>query len=97
MNRKLVISLVVLSLGLGSSTPVAAGTEYNSGGAMIADVVVARPLCFVATLVGTAFFVISLPFSVPTGGVARAKDALVVTPARATFARPLGDLDSLTD
>jgi ABC-type sugar transport system substrate-binding protein len=92
MKRKLVITLCALAIGLAGSTGASA---QDDGAAMIADVVIARPACFVATVVGSAFFVISLPFALATKKVKGAAEALVVTPARATFTRPLGDLDSL--
>jgi hypothetical protein len=95
MKRKLILSFCVLALSFASVTRVSADNG-NGGGAMMADAVIARPLCLAATIVGTAFFVISLPISLMTGSTERARDALVVTPAKATFQRPLGDLDGLT-
>ena len=96
MKRKLIISCCVLSLGLGSITSGAASSG-NDGGAMIADMLIARPTCLAATIIGTAFFIVSVPFLAPAGSVSRAADALVVTPAKATFSRRLGDFDSLKD
>jgi hypothetical protein len=61
-----------------------------SGGAMIADALIARPLLAVATLGGTALFVVSLPFSAMGGNVDAAAEALIKTPAEATFRRCLG-------
>ncbi|KPA89494.1 hypothetical protein [Pseudomonas asplenii] len=60
--------------------------------AMIGDLLVARPLLVGATLVGTAVFVVSLPFTVFGGvdGVGKAGKALVVDPGKAAFARCLG-------
>ena len=95
MKRKLIMSFCVLALSFASVTRAAADNG-NGGGAMIADALIARPLCLAATIVGSAFFVVSLPISLATGSADRARDALVVTPAKATFSRPLGDLDGLT-
>ncbi|MGQ4878024.1 hypothetical protein ACOJCM_05570 [Billgrantia sp. LNSP4103-1] len=61
-----------------------------SGAAMIADALIARPLLAVATIGGTALFVISLPFSAMGGNVEAAAETLVKTPAEATFRRCLG-------
>ncbi|MGR2739926.1 hypothetical protein ACUY1T_15915 [Billgrantia sp. Q4P2] len=61
-----------------------------SGGAMVADALIARPLLLVATLGGTALFVVSLPFSAMGGNVDAAAETLVKTPAEATFRRCLG-------
>ena len=74
-----------------------AGASEGEGGAIIADVVVARPLCLAATAVGSVFFVLALPFAAATRSVDHTAQALVVTPARATFTRPLGDFESLKD
>ncbi len=62
-----------------------------------ADALVVRPLCFVATILGSAVFVVTLPFTAPSGGVDTAAEALVVKPAHATFTRELGDMESLSD
>ncbi len=60
---------------------------------MIVDFVLLRPLGIVATAVGTVFFIVSLPFSVPTGSAGKAFHKLVGEPASFTFARPLGQVD----
>lgn len=58
--------------------------------AMVGDLLVARPLLIAATLVGTAVFIVSLPFSALGGNVEEAADALVGDPGREAFARCLG-------
>lgn len=57
---------------------------------MVGDLVVARPLLIGATLVGTAAFLVSLPFTALGGNVGEAADALVVEPGREAFVRCLG-------
>ena len=64
--------------------------EEATGEGMIADFVLLRPLGIGATAVGTVFFIVSLPFSAPSGSVGVAFRKLVVEPATFTFARPLG-------
>jgi hypothetical protein len=59
-------------------------------GAIFGDVVFARPLLFAITAVGTALYVVTLPATLLTGTAGDAGDALVVTPAAATFTRCLG-------
>ena len=59
------------------------------------DVVIARPACLLATLVGTVIFVVALPIAATSGSVHDTADALVKQPAAATFTRPLGDFSSL--
>lgn len=58
--------------------------------AMVGDLLIARPLGAALTVIGTAAFVVSLPFSALGGNVGEAADALVVAPAKLTFARCLG-------
>ena len=58
--------------------------------AMAVDGLVVRPVSFVATVLGGAFFVVTLPFSAAGGNSGAAWDQMVAAPARATFVRPLG-------
>ncbi|HET8708426.1 MAG TPA: hypothetical protein VFM46_19115 [Pseudomonadales bacterium] len=64
--------------------------ERPTGLAMAGDVVLARPLLFVGTVIGTALFIVSSPFSLLGGNIGEAGKTLVVTPAKATFVRCLG-------
>lgn len=65
-------------------------SDTTSGGAMIVDAVFARPLGFVATVIGTAVYTVSLPFSIAGGNEHDARKNLVYSPAGYTFKRPLG-------
>lgn len=58
--------------------------------AMIADVVLVRPVMLAITAIGSVFFVVSLPFSLIGGNARDAADTLVVQPANNTFVRCLG-------
>jgi hypothetical protein len=64
--------------------------EEASAEGIIIDFALLRPLGVAATVVGTGFFVASLPFSVITGSTGVAFRKLVAEPASFTFARPLG-------
>ncbi|MBT4519713.1 MAG: hypothetical protein HOC23_06885 [Halieaceae bacterium] len=64
--------------------------ESPSAAAMAGDLVVARPIGLVMTVLGTAAFVVSLPFTVVAGSVGEAADTLMVGPAKTTFVRCLG-------
>ena len=50
-----------------------------------------RPLGIVGTVVGAATFVLSLPFTLPTGSAGDAAREMVGKPFEYTFNRPLGD------
>ncbi len=94
ISRALVTkALVALLLIGGLNTQAFASRDQEqvpSATAMVADLVVARPLGVVATVVGSAVFVVSLPFSALGGNVDEAADKLVISPAKETFVRCLG-------
>jgi hypothetical protein len=69
-------------------------TEDGSVEDIILDGLLLRPGGIVATVVGTAVFVVTLPFSIPTRSVDKAAQKLIVDPAKYTFVRPLGQVDS---
>lgn len=60
---------------------------------MAADLILVRPLGFVATLAGSAIFIVSIPFSAIGGNTEEAWETLVVSPATYTFKRPLGGFE----
>ncbi len=59
-------------------------------GAMIIDGLVVRPVAFVATVIGSVFYVVTLPFSALAGNAGEAGEKMVVKPAEYTFTRCLG-------
>ncbi len=64
--------------------------ERPSAGAMAIDLLVARPALLVATVAGTAVFLVGLPFSAMGGNIQESGDTLVRGPAEAAFRRCLG-------
>jgi hypothetical protein len=93
MKTTITAALCAVALLAGSIMPAQA--EDNSSLAVAADVVIARPACLVATIVGSALFLVCLPVAIPSKSVKKVADTLVVAPAKATFTRPLGELSSL--
>ncbi|MFZ5655091.1 MAG: multidrug transporter [Pseudomonadota bacterium] len=61
-----------------------------SGVAMGADLIIGRPMLLAATVLGTAIWLVALPFSALGGNVKESGDKLVVWPAKNTFVRCLG-------
>lgn len=61
-----------------------------TAGGTTADLLLARPGGAVATVLGTAIFVVGLPFTLINGSTEQAAQTLIVQPANYTFARPLG-------
>jgi hypothetical protein len=63
-----------------------------TGGEMLADALLVRPVMLASTVITTAVFVVSLPFSLLGGNVGDAAKGLVVEPVKYTFVRPLGEM-----
>ncbi|MFI8481926.1 multidrug transporter [Pseudomonas sp. NPDC078700] len=57
---------------------------------MIGDLLIARPLLIGATIIGTAAFIVSLPFTALGGNIDEAATALIQEPGREAFQRCLG-------
>jgi len=64
--------------------------QYPTSMEMTADLLVVRPVAFVATILGTLTFVLSVPFSALGGNTEQAADLMVVAPFQSTFLRCLG-------
>jgi len=87
------VAVCCLSLAL----PMAAFSEENSstvvespsGVAMTADLL-ARPVLLGVTIIGSAIWLVGLPFTALGGNVKQSADVLVTTPAMHTFVRCLG-------
>ena len=101
-TKSRVFSLAAAAALLAASATAAAGdssdASFNSqpdstpsSGAIAMDVLVLRPLSLVGTVLGTAVFVVGLPFEVLSGDVSGPAKRLVGQPAAFTFTRPLGD------
>jgi hypothetical protein len=94
MKTKLLTALCALTI-LSSATPALASDDKSLEA--LADVALVRPGCFVATVGGTALFIVALPFAAMSKSVKKTARALIVSPARATFTRPVGDFSSLQE
>lgn len=64
-----------------------------NSGVMALDAAIGRPLGLAATVAGTALFVVTLPFTAPSGSAREAAHGLIVQPGGWTFVRPLGRSD----
>jgi hypothetical protein len=89
-----VLFLCATSLVHAAEDSYPARTEDVSAETIIVDGLLLRPGGLVATVVGTAVFVVTLPFSIPTKSVDKAAQKLIVDPAKYTFVRPLGLVES---
>ncbi|MFO7552312.1 MAG: hypothetical protein R6W80_12960 [Haliea sp.] len=90
-NRRL--AAIALVASLLTASPLWAQTavdESPSAGAMVGDLLVARPIGLVMTVGGTAAWIVSLPFTLMAGHAGEAAETLMVGPAETTFLRCLG-------
>ena len=62
-----------------------------SGGAMLVDGLIVRPIGILAIAVGLVGTVVTLPFSIPGGNVSAVARTLIGKPFDYTFTRPLGE------
>lgn len=90
----MVASLLTIPFGSTVMAQEYFESEDPSGGAMLFDFLVVRPVGIVATALGSVAFVLSWPFSALGDNSDVASQKLVKEPARYTFVRPLGDFGS---
>lgn len=90
LQRYLLAAGLSLTL-LAPQISVAAVVEEDpSMLAMTTDLVIIRPVMLGVTILGSAVWLVSLPFSAIAGTEKQALDTLVVGPAETTFVRCLG-------
>ena len=98
-NAKLlkIITITCLLFALLSVNVSAAIPQERPGAfEMVIDVPI-RILSLGLTVVGTAFFIVALPFAMSSGSTGDAWDALVVEPFQFTFTRPLGKFENMEE
>jgi hypothetical protein len=94
MRKKALCVACALLLTFGGVMPSQAFSD-GSPEAIATDVIFVRPFCLVATILGSAVFVVALPAAAISKSTDKAAQALVVSPAKATFTRPVGNLRNL--
>lgn len=72
--------------------PEAVEKEQPLAARLIVDVLIARPIGFASTILGTGVFVAWLPYTLPTLSVGESAKGLIVDPFKFTFMRPLGEM-----
>jgi hypothetical protein len=86
---KRVLSLCIAVAVLAGSGPACAADDQSFN--VIGDLFIARPLGLAAVVLGTAVFVVSLPFALTSGSHHETADTLMGKPLGFTFRRPLGE------
>ena len=93
----MVASLLIIPFGSTALAQEYFESEDPSGGAMLFDLCVVRPIGLVATALGSVTFLLSWPFSALGGNSDVAGEKLVKDPAAYTFKRPLGEFQNRGD
>ncbi len=94
MKRRWTV-LLATALVFSFSTPRVCAADVPRPEGVATDVLVVRPLCFVATAAGAVVFVVALPFAAIAHNIPETAETLVNKPARLTFCRKLGDFEPL--
>ncbi len=96
MNRTKLLKITIIScllFALVKENASAAIPQERPGSfAMVIDIPI-RVVGLGLALIGSAFFVVALPFAITSGSTGDAWDALVLEPFKFTFTRPLGKFD----
>jgi len=94
LTRKMTLAAgLALLMALPLSPALADSVSGDKGTDMLVDLLIMRPLGLLATGVGSVAFVVSLPFTLPSGSVGETACELVSEPLAYTFTRRLGDFE----
>lgn len=103
MNKTAKVSMVLVTIAALVCIPLH-GTAWAhesyaldemSAETMTVDALLVRPLGLVSMVLGSALFVVSLPFSATGGNIKEVSQKMVAEPTKFTFTRPLGDFSEL--
>ncbi len=82
----ILVSAVVCPEGSAQSVSSPKDDELN-----LVDLLIARPAGLAAGIVGTGIFIVTLPFTIPAGGVEKASKMLITNPFRFSLTRQFPD------
>ncbi len=95
MKKLIAILTLAALLTLPSAPMCASETNYyeeTGGTAIVLDVLLARPLGIASLAIGTAFFFLALPYTIPSWTIGKSADKLIAEPFKFTFLRPIGEV-----
>lgn len=101
-HMRLAAAAIAATIALGTLAVTGCGSretgsnvkgEEPSGGEMVADAAVARPMTLWASAIGAVGWVVTLPFTLPSGSAGDTAKAWVGDPLKYTFCRPIGEMD----
>ncbi len=95
MKRLISVWIGIIFLVSLSVTPLSAAEKKEPSPDEVAvDLLLIRPIAFSSVIVGAGIFIVSMPFTLPTGNLNLAGRKLVVEPWKYTFSKPLGYLET---
>ena len=93
MKSKIMLLLCALTFTFGGINNSRADVDKSID--VVGDVALVRPGCILVTVVGSAIFVVALPFTALSHSTRTTADTLILRPAEAAFTRPVGDFTTL--
>ncbi|MCP3668842.1 MAG: hypothetical protein GY814_00075 [Gammaproteobacteria bacterium] len=104
---RLAVAVVAATIAMSSLTITGCssrdtGKNYSNGeapetGEMVADAAVVRPMTLWASAIGAVGWVVTLPFTLPSGSAGDVGKAWVGDPLKYTFCRPIGEMEDNSD
>lgn len=95
--KKLIVA-VIMAVSAGQAAAVDPEADrVPTASEVFIDAALVRPLGVVTLVAGAAVWVVSLPFTLPSGSVGKSTEALIVTPFKHTFKRPVGQFATCED
>lgn len=93
ISKRFVIFFVIMAMVMIPLAGTALAQTHDQeadAGKMTVDLLFMRPFGILAVVLGSAAFVVSLPFSAMGGNIEPAYEKMVAAPVSYTFKRPLG-------
>jgi len=91
MKKQLAILLTLLLVSAAFSVEGWAQTETPDEEIPMMDLLIARPIGVAAGIAGTALFIVTLPFTIPTNSVDKSARMFIVDPFNFSFSRRFPD------
>lgn len=96
------VTMALGSLAMTGCTARDTGRNYSSGtppttGEKFADAAAVRPMTLWASAIGALGWVVTLPFTLPSGSAGDAAKSWVGDPLKYTFCRPIGEMEDNPD
>jgi len=86
---KKVVLLLITCFFFFNTAPAFA--DFDEAFLAVGDIALARPCGLAGLVIGSAAFIVALPFAAASGSVKQTADTLVMSPFNFTFTRPVGD------